>query len=65
MTVILVRRRKDITVFLIPLITVFGVTLAPVMHGHPRYLFPLIYSIPLLVAFFISQGSSCPDKSAS
>lgn len=56
MMVILIRRRKDITVFIIPLITVFGVTLAPVMHGHPRYLFPLIYSIPLLFAFFLNQS---------
>lgn len=34
------------------------IVLAPIIQGHPRYAFPIIYTMPILVAYYISLESS-------
>lgn len=42
--------------FLLPalpiLLSVVVIILAPVIWGHPRYAFPIIYTVPLLIAYY-------------
>ena len=40
----------------IPMIVAFGfVILGPTIQGHPRYMFPIIFSLPLYALYMISQ----------
>jgi hypothetical protein len=32
--------------------TIVFVLVGPAIYGHPRYLFPIIYSMPVLLAYF-------------
>ena len=41
------------------LLSVVVIILAPVIKGHPRYAYPIMYSLPVLLAFFIF----CRNKS--
>lgn len=34
------------------------VVLAPVIQGHPRYAFPIIYSMPVMLAYFLYLGKA-------
>lgn len=34
------------------------IVLAPVIQGHPRYAFPIIYAMPLLLAYYICPGKT-------
>lgn len=36
------------------------IVFAPIIQGHPRYAFPIIYTMPILVAYYISWES--PDS---
>ena len=39
----------------LPLLLTLGVTfIGPAAYGHPRYLFPILYSMPLLFGIFLT-----------
>ena len=46
-------RPKDAIAYLPALFTIAFVFLGPVLHGHPRYMFPVIYAVPLLVGYWM------------
>ena len=51
--------RKDHSFWILlwpELLSVVAVVLAPAIFKHPRYLFPVIYSMPLLVSYAIHLG---------
>ncbi len=53
---------KELYRFLLPatpiLLSVVVVILAPVIWGHPRYAFPIIYTVPLLIAYYMFLNTS-------
>lgn len=57
LTVIAIKNRKQQLLFLLlPLILTFVfIIIGPVFQWHPRYAFPIIYCIPLVVAYFIYE----------
>ena len=50
---ILAGRPRDVIAYLPALFTVVFVIMGPVLHGHPRYMFPLIYATPLLLGYWL------------
>ena len=44
---------RDAVAYLPALFTVAFVFLGPVLHGHPRYMFPVIYAVPLLLGYWM------------
>lgn len=56
--VISVRNKIDVVLPLIPSVICLGfVVIGPVLYGHSRYMFPIVYSIFLLWAFLIYLSS--------
>ncbi len=47
-----ISRKKDAGILAIFWMTIVFVLVGPVIYGHPRYLFPIIYSLPVLFAYF-------------
>ena len=47
----LFRKRACLLPFIPALLTLLTVLAGPAIQGHPRYLFPVIYSTPLLLSF--------------
>lgn len=43
-----------------PVLNNLGILLAPVIQYHPRYVFPVIFSMPILIAFYCYLNN--PDK---
>ena len=43
--------------FILPAFPIFlsalVIIIAPVIYGHPRYAFPIVYTVPLLIAYYI------------
>lgn len=54
-TVIAIKNRKqELQLLLVPmLLTVCFIIIGPVFQWHPRYAFPIIYCIPVVVAYYI------------
>ena len=49
----ILRKEYKFVVFSSPLLLSLGViVLAPVFNGHPRYAFPIIYTVPLYTAYY-------------
>ena len=55
----LMRRKKNFLVVMFPLLlSLLIILLSPVIQGHARYAFPIIYSMPLLIAFYLYDNES-------
>lgn len=51
-----IEKKLEQIILMLPLILcVVCIILGPVLHGHPRYAFPIIYSIPLVYAFVLRK----------
>ena len=46
------KNKKAFVVMLPALISFLFVLLAPQIQGQPRYAFPIIYTMPLMIAFY-------------
>ncbi len=58
-----VKQLKKVLLVLCPLILSLGVIiLAPVIQGHPRYAFPIIYSMPVVIAYYIYESAKQKDN---
>lgn len=49
--VMVVKKRNWLPIFLPAIVTVAFVILGPAIQGHPRYVFPIVYSAPVLLAY--------------
>ena len=55
----LTKRDKKMLLIMLPaLVTLLGVPLGPCIWSHPRYVFPVIYSLPLLFGLYARDRSN-------
>lgn len=53
-----ITKKDRVILLMIPaLVTLFGIPLGPCIWGHPRYVFPVIYSMPLLLGVYSRNKS--------
>lgn len=50
-TAYFISRKKDVSILAVFWMTILFVVIGPAIYGHPRYLFPIIYSLPVLFAY--------------
>lgn len=53
---------KSLILFLPILLSILVILLAPVIQGHPRYAFPIIYSVPLVLGYYIYLTKNLSSK---
>lgn len=51
LTVYYLQNKKDLSILVIFWMTIAFVIIGPVMFGHPRYMFPIIYSLPTMLSY--------------
>lgn len=49
--VMIVNKKNLLPVFCPAIVTLMFIILGPAIHGHPRYVFPIVYSAPILLSF--------------
>lgn len=52
-------RKKEVWLLLPLWLTFLIIIASPQIQNQPRYAFPIIYSMPLIIAFYMSGRSNC------
>lgn len=54
----LLKRKEDIVLMVPFLMTLFCIFIAPAFQGHPRFMMPIMYFIPVMVAYLLYRKST-------